>query len=142
MLRRIAGGVVGAITAMVVVSLVQASILLIWPSPEPFDAKDPKQLALQMAAMPVAAKLIVVIAWALGAFTGGLVAAAMARHRMPALVIGALLLIATVGNLASMPHPWWMWVFGILIPLPCATLGATLGTRRSRDAPSPSSSVR
>ena len=135
MLRRILGGVVGAFAAMLVVILVQASMSLAWPLPEGFDPGDPQQVALRMASAPAAALLMVVLAWALGAFTGGLVAAAIARHPLPALVIGALLLVATVGNLASMPHPWWMWVSGILVPLPCATLGARLAMRRSRSSP-------
>ena len=59
------------------------------------------------------------------AFAGGWVAARIARHRMAAaLIIGVLVLAGVIANNAMIPHPLWMTVAGIVLPLPLAWLAA------------------
>ena len=65
--------------------------------------------------LPVGALLFVLAGWIVGAFAGGLVAAWIARSRavLAAAIVGALVLAATVANLAMIPHPTWFAVVGI-----------------------------
>ena len=55
-----------------------------------------------------------------------------------AVMAGALFLSAGVLTMLTIPHPLWMWVGGIILPLACSYLGARLvrGWPR-RSAPMP-----
>jgi hypothetical protein len=82
--------------------------------PSGIDAND--HAALALSTMPVMALLALVLGWIAAAFVGPWVAVKVARRSplVHAAIVGALLLTATVTNLASLPHPIWMWVVGIL----------------------------
>ena len=76
--------------------------------------------------------LLVLIGWVLGAFLGGWVAARIARHRRAAaLVIGALVVLGVVANNMMIPHPLWMTIAGVLLPIPAAWLAARGLARKS-----------
>ena len=67
-------------------------------------------------------------AWLAGTVDGVFVAGLInrARYGLCAAVIGALVLAATLANLAMIPHPLWMAAAGVLgIPL-CAWITARL----------------
>jgi hypothetical protein len=75
--------------------------------------------------------LVVVVGWALAAFVGAWVAARIARHRRAAaLVIGLLVLAGVIANIAMIPHPLWMTVAGLALPLPLAWLAARIASPR------------
>jgi hypothetical protein len=76
-----------------------------------------------------------VLAWVIGAFDGGFVAALIAggnRPRIAALVPALMVIAGVVGMIVVMPaHPTWMSAAGLLLPIPAALLGAKLaGARR------------
>ena len=83
--------------------------------------------------LPVGAMVFVVVAWVIGAFDGGFVAALIARNGHPraAAVVPALMVMAgVVGMIVKMPgHPLWMAVVGLLLPIPAALAGAWLAAR-------------
>jgi hypothetical protein len=90
-----------------------------------------------LAASPLAALAMVVLAWLSGAFAGGWVAARIAKHPRVAAVLVALGVMAGVaGMIAMMPnHPLWMSVLGILLPIPAALVAARLAKRRNTRPP-------
>jgi hypothetical protein len=103
-----------------------ASLFLHRP-PAGLDLRDPQALAAHIAAAPLSAMLVVIAGWALAAFAGALVAARIARHSLPAaLVIGVLVLAGVIANNTMIPHPLWMTIAGIALPLPLAWLAARL----------------
>jgi hypothetical protein len=83
-------------------------------------------VAAHVAKLPAAAFVIVLAAWTIGSFAGGWVAAAISRHwpRACALCVAAFMLAGVAYNVIVLPHPLWMSVLGLLLPIPAALLGA------------------
>jgi hypothetical protein len=125
--RTILGILAGLVVAWLAMTICEFASLFLHRPPAGFDLRDPQALAAHIAAAPLSAMLVVVIGWALAAFVGGWVAARIARHRLvAALVIGVLVLAGVIANNAMIPHPLWMTVAGIALPLPLAWLAARL----------------
>src|SRR5207342_699278 len=117
----------GALAMFVAVTLVEALDVKLFPLPAGLDPNNPAQLAAVVAALPIAAKLLIVAGWCLGAFVGAAVAARIAEHRLiVALILGALVIAGTMFNARDIPHPQWMIMAGTLLPLPLAWLATRL----------------
>lgn len=129
--RKIAGVVVGLVAAGLVVWLVESIGQSAFPPPAGFDPEKP-----DLALVPFATILSIAVAWVLGPLVGGLVATLVGRSPgpIPALVVGIFFLAADVANLALIPSPWWLWVVGVLAPLPAAWLGFAWARRQGRPA--------
>jgi len=134
MLRRLLAVVAGLVTGMIIVALVEGAGHALWPPPAGTDLRDPEQLKALLPTLPIGALLAVVVAWALGAFGGGWMAATLARSPREALVVGFLLLCLGVLTMVQIPHPLWMWVAGVAVPLPAAWFGARLRPKEARRA--------
>jgi hypothetical protein len=130
--RTILGILAGVVVAWLVISLCEfASLYLHRPAPG-VDLRDPQALAAHIAAAPIQAMLLVVTGWMVAAFGGGWLAARIARHRTAAaLVIGALVVLGVIANNMMIPHPLWMTIVGIVLPLPLAWLAARSATTRA-----------
>lgn len=125
--RTILGILAGLVIAWLAMTVCEFASLFLHRPPAGLDLRDPQALAAHIAAAPLSAMLVVVIGWALAAFVGGWVAARIARHRLvAALIIGGLVLAGVIANNAMIPHPLWMTVAGIALPLPLAWLAARL----------------
>jgi hypothetical protein len=99
----------------------------LFPIPAGLDPNNHAHLPAIMAAMTMAAKLMIVGGWCLGAFVGAGVAARLANHRLiAALIVGALVVAGTLANASEIPHPQWMTTVGTLLPLPLAWLAVRL----------------
>lgn len=134
--RTILGILAGMLAAWVVIMACQFGSAALYPPPPGLDPRQPEQLAAFIAGAPVAAMALVVASWVLGAFFGGWVAARIARDHplFAALVVGLLVVAGVVANTALIPHPLWMTVPGIALPLPAAWL-AMRGASRGRRLP-------
>jgi len=132
MLRTVAAVLAGLVAAIAVITLVEAVGHSIYPPPPGIDPMAPDGMAAIVAQMPPAALVFVLFALVCGGLAGGAVSAriASARGLTEALVVGALLTIASLLNVFSVPHPIWMGALSVAIPLPAAWLGARLITRR------------
>jgi len=94
---------------------------------------DPAALARAIETTPGAgaAFAIVLVAWVLGSFAGGYVAARIAA-RAPlahALVVGALFMAGGVVNNLAFPPPVWFWAATFVVFLPPAWLGGRIAAR-------------
>lgn len=125
--RTILGVLAGMVVAWLVIMLCQFASARLYPLPPGLDLGDTQQLAAYVASAPKAAMALVLASWALGAFAGGWTAARIAeRHPKPtALVVGLLVLAGVVANMMMIPHPTWMVVLGVLLPVPAALLAST-----------------
>lgn len=107
----------------------------IWPPPDFFSKQsltaDPDEVAKLIAQVPLPAKVSVVLAWALGSMTGGFVSTRLAGVTRPARSVAIVMLVFILLNLMTVPHPLWMSVAGVALPLPAARLGARLSIRRN-----------
>lgn len=110
----------GMVASAVLVMIVQAVGSSLFPLPEGFDPMAPDPLRL-----PFAVVAVVAVAWSLGPLLGGLVSTLVAGSSspVPAFIVGILLLAADVANLVAIPSPVWLWVVGVVAPLPFAWLG-------------------
>jgi hypothetical protein len=135
MLRRVLATIAGIVAGGIVIMLVEMLSHRIYPPPPGIDVNNPEALKALMASAPPGALAAVVIAWALGSFAGGWTAAAIGKHLIPALIVGAVLMIGGVANMMMIPHPIWMWVAGLIVFLPGAFLGGKLGAPSAPEAP-------
>jgi hypothetical protein len=126
MLRSILAVLAGLAIAWITVSLFEFASMHTFPPPPGVDVRDPQQLAALVSQMPAGALALVLAGWVVGAFDGGLVAALVAKRRVPAIVVGVLVMLGVFLMVAMVPHPMWMSIAGVLLPVPAALFGAWL----------------
>lgn len=131
--RTLLGVLAGLATMFVVIMLVELLGAQVFPPPEGVDMRDPQVLASAMAQMPLGALAMVVVAWVLGAFAGGWVAArvSVAHPRAAAAIVALAVVAGVVLMVLSFPHPLWMTVLGLVLPVPAALAGARLARPRA-----------
>jgi membrane protein YdbS with pleckstrin-like domain len=123
----LAGIVVGVLTVAIVESIGH----LIYPPPAGVDLKDPEQLAAIIDTIPFPAKLMVLLAWGLGTFGGGVTGVFLSgRKAWPAGVVALVMLLAAGWTLFIIPHPIWM----IAATLVITAVAWLLATRFARDS--------
>jgi len=125
-LKRLIGVILGLVAGMIVVALIEGLGHALWPPPPGTDLRDPEQLKALLPTLPIGALASIVAAWALGSFGGGWMAATIARSPREGLAVGFILMCMGVLTMVQIPHPLWMWVMGVVLPLPAAWLGAQL----------------
>jgi hypothetical protein len=130
MLRSILAVLAGLVVAWITVSLFEFAGMHAFPPPPGIDVRDPQQLASLIAQMPSGALTLVLTGWVIGALDGGLVAALIARQRVPSIAVGVLVMLGAFLMVAMVPHPLWMSIAGVLLPVPAALFGAWLARGR------------
>ena len=132
--RTILGALAGLVVAFLTIMLVELASHHVYPPPPGIDPGNTADMARLIGMLPSGALLMIVLAWVIGAFDGGLVAALIARGNRPriAAIVPALMVMAgVVGMIVVMPaHPSWMAIAGLLLPIPAALLGAKLAGMR------------
>ena len=129
--RTIAGVVVGVVVAWLTIMLAEFASAPLHPMPAGLDMRDPESVAAFVATLPASALLLVLSGWVLGGLVGGYVAASISRKPRPALTVGVVIVVGVIANAVMIPHPMWMTIAGVLLPIPAAWLGAKLATRRA-----------
>ena len=131
--RAILGVVAGLCTMFIVIMGIEYLGHQLYPPPGGLNPMVPTDLSAILAAQPAAAKAFVVLAWVLGAFAGGWVAAKISRTypRAAAAVVALAVMAGVVGMIVQLPdHPRWMAALGLLLPVPVALLAARLARPR------------
>src|SRR5687767_10795441 len=107
----------GVVIAVIVVSLMDGVVISIYPLPAGTDPRNPESLRPAIAALPATAFLLLVAGWALAAGAGSYLAARLATQSAAThgLIVALFVLVATVANLARIPHPLWMWPAAIIL---------------------------
>lgn len=116
----------GVVASVLVVVLVDTLVGSMYPLPDGTDLNDPASMRAALEAMPTAAFALLLGGWVVAAAVGAYLAARLAR-RSPALhglIVAIFVLIATVANLAAIPHPTWLWPAAIIL-IPAAGWVAT-----------------
>lgn len=136
--RTLLGAVVGLVFAVGTVMLIEFAGHQVFPPPPGLDPMATEDMARIMQSLPLGAAVFVVVAWVIGSFDGGFVAALIARNGHPraAAMVPALMVMAGVaGMIVAMPgHPLWMAVAGLVLPIPAALAGAWLAGKVHRTA--------
>lgn len=127
MLRRVLAVVSGVAFGGLVVGQVEGLSKTLSGAPPP--PIDPAAIGPWMDALPIGAKLGVVLAWALGGLAAGVVAALAGREHgaRAAVAAGGLMSALTFVSLSTVPfeHPAWMWIGGIVLPVALGALGGS-----------------
>ena len=126
--RSILALVVGAIVAVIVVGGIEMVGHVIYPPPGTLDMHNPEAMQKYMETAPTGALMGVMIAWVLGAFVGGGVAALIAAccRCTHAAIIGVIVLAMAVVTMMMFPHPDWMKIAGLLLPIPSALIAGKI----------------
>ena len=114
MIRSTLAGVAGLAISVLIVMVNERIGHMIYPPPEGLDFSDPDVTRPYLASLPAWALLQLIVGWMLGVFAGILVASAIgnAKPLIYAVIIGGLILAATIANLILIPHPMWFNVIG------------------------------
>jgi hypothetical protein len=123
--------VVGLIMGMLTIAIIEAIGMALYPLPTGIDRYDPDSLKTVIATLPLGSFVFVLLAWALGAMHGGGFAAYLSRGQrvLHGLIVGAVFMACGIYELVVIPHPTWFAVIGVLLFLPCAYIGALIGTQ-------------
>jgi hypothetical protein len=115
MIRKIAAVAFGVLIAITLIIVVQMISHAVYAPPPGFDVNDPDAIARLVAEAPTGALLLVILSYVVGAFGGGMLAALVARETplMYAAIVGAFVLLGTIMNLTSIPHPTWFAITSI-----------------------------
>ncbi|WP_114520104.1 hypothetical protein [Altererythrobacter sp. ZODW24] len=128
--RRIVGVLAGIVVGFIVVAVVESIGHTVFPPPADLDLSKPDDLARLMKAIPLAAKIAVVVAWFLGAFAGAATAMWVAKEALPGWIVTALLIAAGLWTTQLFPHPVWMVVAAIALPVLAALFAKRLMAAR------------
>jgi hypothetical protein len=134
MLRKLGAVLLGAIVGYVIVSAIEMVNLMLFKPPAGLSFQDPVAMKAYVASLPETAFILVVVAWLVGAFVGVRIATRVGRSRVPGLIVGLLMIGATVSNFFQFPHPIWAIVAAIAGLLAAIWLGTKAG---DRSAPAP-----
>lgn len=129
--RNILAVIAGVILAGIVTYAVQTVGHQVYPPPENLDIKNLEAMKAYVATLPMGALLFVLLAYVLGSFAGGWLAAKIARSsqiHVP-LTVGGVQLFFGLINLLMIPHPLWFAIAAVIVFLPAAFLGGKLGVK-------------
>lgn len=128
MIRSLLGVLAGLVLAMAVIFAVQSVGHAFFPPPPGLDPRDREAFEAAVAAMPVMALIVVLIAYAIGTFAGAWLAATIVGSPFIAFLVGGVLTLAGMSNVLAVPHPTWFIVCAVLVFLPSAWLGSRLAS--------------
>ncbi|HAA56951.1 MAG TPA: hypothetical protein DCE42_19450 [Myxococcales bacterium] len=116
MWRRILAGVLGVVMAFSTVAVIEAISHFIYPPPAKLDLNDMKQLQAFIKTLPVGAFVFVMVSWWLAILFGSVLAAVIAKENVKryAWIVGGFVLVASVMNVAMIPHPTWFLVVSMV----------------------------
>lgn len=139
MLRTILAVFAGLAIAVVTMLALEYLGMSLFPPPPGTRLDNEADLAALMASAPTGKLAWVLLGWTLAAFVGGWVAARLStRHRAgAAITVGVLIVAGVILNVSTLPHPLWMAVAGVLLPIPAAWLASRL----VKAAPTPPSTA-
>ncbi len=116
MARAPAGIAAGIVVAFLVVVAVETIGLQIFHQPAGMDPVDPESVRRHMAEIPTGSFVMVLVAWAFGAFTGPMVTRRISGNTptWPARTVVGLFAAMCVYNLMVVPGPAWMTAGAVL----------------------------
>ncbi len=133
MLRTILAVLVGLVVAVLTMLASEYIGMSLFPPPPGTQLDTEADLARLIASASTGKLAWVLFGWTLAAFIGGWVASRISRrHRIAAAVsVGVFIVVGVVLNVSMLPHPLWVTIAGVLLPIPAAWSAARIGPSRS-----------
>ncbi|PQA97516.1 hypothetical protein SAMN05421796_102199 [Chryseobacterium piscicola] len=118
MIRKIFAVVGGMIVGNLIIFLIESISHLLYPLPENVTYENLEAFSKYVQSLPIAAKLIIIAAYAIAAFAAGFVSTKIPKDgkQYYAIICGAILLTAIIWNFSMLPTPIWMWTLGMVAP--------------------------
>ncbi len=131
MLRNIAGAIIGVAVAVLTVMFVEWISHSLFPFPDGLEITDTEALNAHIGSLPLAAFLLVLAGNLIATFDGVLAACLIGRIKpfYYALLIGMLMIAATVSNLLMFQHPNWYSASVLIGIVLSAWLAVTIASR-------------
>jgi hypothetical protein len=120
-IKRIGGTLAGLVAAIIVVALVEWLGHIAYPTPPGLDLAKPADQVRLMELIPFGAKLAVVASWFLGALAGCWAALRISGWASAAWMVAAVMVALSVTT-QMLPHPVWMIVAALALPVLAAWL--------------------
>lgn len=115
-MRTFFAAVLGIVVSFIIVFLVEMIGMNLFPIKMKVDPKNIQALRSMINNIPLPALITVIIGHGLGMFLGAFAAFKIQPKSMtPMLMIFLLMLIATISNLAMIPHPMWFMITDVSI---------------------------
>lgn len=115
-MRKFFSIVAGVFIAFAILSALEALDAALYPLPDLMVA-DKTAIAGIVSSMPPLAKAIVVVSWLVAPLGGVWIALRVGDWRAGGWIVTTLFLAANVANQIVLPHPLWMQVLAVLLPL-------------------------
>lgn len=115
--RSLLAVVAGIVVAMLVIAGVEALGHALFPPPPGLDLARAADEGSLMEALPLEAKLAVVVAWLIGSLAGAVTAIAIARRVVPAWMVAVVIAGLGLWTTQLFPHPDWMLASAVVLPL-------------------------
>ena len=130
MQRKISAVVLGVVVAVVLIIAIEALGHSVYPVPEGLDITNSEPMQAYVMGLPIGALLFVMGAWLVATLAGGLLACFIARETplVYAAIVGGLVLLGTIINLMSIPHPRWFAVTSVLAIIAMIFVTGRLGS--------------
>ena len=117
--------VVGLLSAMIVLILLELLNSKIFPFPQGLNEKDPVAVKNAIAAMPLAAKILHLFCYFIASVVGGMVATKLVNgeSKNPAIIVGSILTFFGLVNAVGLGEEIWLAILTLLIYIPGTYLG-------------------
>ncbi len=111
-LRNTLAALAGALTAMVLILLVQSLNRWVYPAPAGVTPENKEAFLAYLQAAPLAALLVVLASYLVGVTAGAWLAGRLSFNfpARQAIMVVALYFVGSLMNLLAFPHPAWFWV--------------------------------
>ena len=117
MARLIGGLAAGLVAAFALIFLIEMIGHAFYPLPSDLVLVDPEQAARVIVGIPLAANLLVMLAWFVGALAGALAARRISGRDWAGWAVASLVAVAGIANILMIPHPVWMQIAAVAAPL-------------------------
>ncbi|MBL7691626.1 MAG: hypothetical protein JNM41_08520, partial [Flavipsychrobacter sp.] len=99
-------------------------IHMVFPAPAGLDLQNREAIAAYMSQVPTVEFVLLLVNYAICSFVAGAVATFVVgrQHRLPAIIVGALITLGGVMNVLTIPQPTWFSALSLLSHLPLALL--------------------
>lgn len=128
MLKSVLSIILGIVIGGVAIMAMEMLGHSLYPPPAGIDFNDPAQVAEMVANAPVAALLMVILAYVVGGIVAGFICGLLkpkTQNYQP-FVVGVILTFFGLMNLLMIPHPIWFWISTLIAFVPTALLGNKL----------------
>jgi hypothetical protein len=109
--------IVGVLVAFFLTGLIEGVGGWLYPVSGDIVSADRATLAALMAGMPFPAKLIVAAGWLIAPFIGVWLCLRIGDRPIGGWIVTAAFLVASVANQIVLPHPLWMQICSVALPI-------------------------